>query len=91
MEMRSVRIQTVPSSVANRNLSLANLTKLFKDVCLVARGKTAVSVFEFVLQKKLREKEKKKLEREGKTERHFSSSLFETLYSSHHFMAIIVN
>ena len=84
MGMRSVRIQTVPLSVGNRNLSLANLTNLFKDVCLGARRETAVSVFEFVLQKD------EILERKGKTERHSSSSLFETLYSSHHFMATTV-
>ena len=44
----------------------------------------------FFLQKKLRKKEEI-LEREGKTERHSSSSPFETLYSSNHFMAMIVN
>ena len=91
MKMRSFGIQTVPSSVENRNLSLANLTKLFKDVCLDFRRKTTVSVFDFFFgKKKLREKEEM-LEREGQTERHSSSLLFETLYSSHHFMAIIVN
>ena len=84
MKKRSVRIQTVPSSVENRKLSLANLKKLF--VCLDSRRKTAVSVFKFVLQKKLREREEI-LKREGKMERHSSSSLFETLYSSHPFMA----
>ena len=90
MEKRSVRIQTVPSSGANRKLSLANLKKLFKDVCLDSRRKTAVSIFKFVLQKKLREREEI-LEREGKEERHSSSSLFKTLCSSHHFMAVVVN
>ena len=88
--MRSVRILTVPFSVQNWNLSLANLKKLFKDVRLDFRMKTAVSVFKFVLQNKLREKEEI-LEREGKTERHSSSLPFETLYSRHHFMAFIVN
>ena len=69
MKMRSVGIQTVPSSVENRNLTLANLTKLFKDVCLDFRRKTTVSVFRFFFfgKKKLREKEEM-LEREGKTE-----------------------
>ena len=90
--MRSVRILTVPFSVQNWNLSLANLKKLFKDVRLDFRMKTAVtvSVFKFVLQNKLREKEEI-LEREGKTERHSSSLPFETLHSCHHFMAFIVN
>ena len=57
MKMRSVRILTVPFSVQNWNLSLANLKKLFKDVRLDFRMKTAVSVFKFVLQNKLRERE----------------------------------
>ena len=80
MVMRSVRIQPVPSSVVNRNLSLASLTKLLKDVCLDFRKKTAVSVFEFGLQrKKLREREEI-LEREGKTKRHTSLSLFKRCF-----------
>ena len=85
MIMRSLHIQTVPSSVANRNLSLANLTKLFKDICLDVRKKTAVSIFEF-------SRKRRNIRKEKKTERPSSSSLlFETLYPSHHFLAMIVN
>ena len=86
MVMRSLHdhIHTVPSSVANRNLSLANLTKLFKDVCLDVRKKTAVSIFEF-------SRKRRNIRKGKKTERPSSSSLFETLYPSHHFLAMIVN
>ena len=90
MRRRKFRIQTVPSLVENRNLSLSNLRRLFKDVCVDVGKKTAVPVFEFVLQTKVKRKIRK-LEREAKTEIHSSSSPFETLYSSHHFMAIIVS
>ena len=87
MVMRSVRIQTVPSSVVNRNLSLVNLTKLFK--VLSSEGRQLCLLSNLLCRKTLREREEI-LEREGKTERH-SSSLFETLYSSHHLMAEVVD
>ena len=69
MKMRSVGIQTVPSSVENRNLSLTNLTKLFKDVCLDFRRKTTVSVFEFLLAKIVKRKRRNvgKGRKNGKT------------------------
>ena len=47
---------------------------------LAATSKKGVSVFEFVLQRNLGEKEEEILQRERKSERHSSSPLFENCY-----------
>ena len=101
MEMRAVLINTDHDNLGKRLFSLSSFffkrkpvenrnLSLSKDVSLDVKRKTAVSVFEFVLQTKVKGR-KRNLEREEKTEIQSSSSLFETLYSSHHFMVIIVN